>query len=151
LAYPGFAEALYIGNLVVKIFRVPFLGSVGANGRPLESKRGQLFEQSPISLRALGYNVEWRIPNCADFGDPTTGGRLVVIRSRARKSHVWNPHAFLLRLATPGLREETRKPGCTDLEIIDRELLPKRMFDRKKPTSPPGRGRWLDGRPVSGY
>src|SRR5581483_6805346 len=85
-----FAEALYIDNLLIE--NVPeFLswGPLGVNGRPLKSKRGQLFEQFIASLRALGYSVEWRVLNCADYGDPTTRRRLFIIARRGNKAIRW--------------------------------------------------------------
>ena len=131
-----FAEALYIDNLVIE--NVPeFLswGPLGANGRPMKSKRGHLFEQFIVSLRALGYNVEWRILNCADYGDPTTRRRLFVIARRGGKAVHWPEptHIPRVEIAETGLFQERRKPWRTAREIIDWELPSKSIFERKKP------------------
>jgi DNA (cytosine-5)-methyltransferase 1 len=130
-----FAEALYIENLIIE--NVPEFqswGPLGANGRPLKSKRGQLFEQFISSLRALGYSVEWRILNCADYGDPTTRRRFFLIARRGNKKITW-PEATHLPPAklVGGLFAETRKPWRTAREIIDWKLPSKSIFERKKP------------------
>lgn len=131
-----FAEALYIDNLVIE--NVPeFLswGPLGANGRPMKSKRGQLFEQFIASLRALGYNVDWRILNCADYGDPTTRRRLFVVARRGGKTVRWPEptHIPAAEILKSGLFKETRKAWRTAREIIDWTLPSKSIFERKKP------------------
>lgn len=131
-----FAEALYIDNLVIE--NVPeFLswGPLGANGRPMKSKRGQLFEQFVSSLKALGYNVDWRILNCADYGDPTTRRRLFVVARRGGKAVRWPEptHIPASQVAMGGLFNETRKPWRTAREIIDWGIPSKSIFERKRP------------------
>lgn len=131
-----FAEALYIDNLLIE--NVPeFLswGPLGVNGRPLKSKRGQLFEQFIASLRALGYSVEWRVLNCADYGDPTTRRRLFIIARRGNKAIRWpDPtHVPATQLSQDGLFADERKPWRSAREIIDWSIPSKSIFDRKKP------------------
>lgn len=131
-----FAEALYIDNLIIE--NVPeFLswGPLGADGRPMKSKRGQLFEQFIASLRALGYNVDWRVLNCADYGDPTTRRRLFVIARRGGKPVRWPEptHVPAAQIIGGGLFQESRKPWRTAREIIDWGIPSKSIFERKKP------------------
>lgn len=129
-----FAEALYIDNLIIE--NVPeFLtwGPLGANGRPLRSKRGHLFEQFIASLRALGYAVEWKILNCADFGDPTTRRRLFIIARRAKKIRWPEPTHVPPAQLTKRLFTDARKPWRTAREIINWNLPSKSIFERKKP------------------
>lgn len=130
-----FAEALYIDNLIVE--NVPEFqswGPLGANGRPLKSKRGQLFQQFIASLRALGYRVEWRVLNCADYGDPTTRRRLFVIARRNKAIRWPEPtHIPASKLAYAGLFAEERKPWRTAREIIDWSIPSKSIFERKRP------------------
>ena len=52
------------------------------NGRPDKSRRGLYFEQWVRSLWGLGYDVEWRILNAADYGDATSRVRFFL---QARK------------------------------------------------------------------
>ncbi len=77
------AEALRPGTILVE--NVPeFIGwgGIGADGRPLKSKRGATFGAWVTALESLGYRVQWRILCAADYGDPTT--RRVV---KPRKIH----------------------------------------------------------------
>lgn len=131
-----FAEAVYIDNLVIE--NVPEFqswGPLGVNGRPLASKRGHLFEQFISSLRALGYRVEWRVLNCADYGDPTTRRRLFVIGRRGNKQIRWpDPtHVPATKIANAGLFTEARKPWRTAREIIDWSIPSRSIFERKRP------------------
>lgn len=131
-----FAEALYIDSIVIE--NVPEFMSwapLGANGRPLKSKRGQLFEQFIQSLRALGYKqVEWRVLNCADYGDPTTRRRLFIVARRNKVIRWPEPtHIPASEIAKYGLFAETRKPWRTAREIIDWSIPSKSIFERKRP------------------
>jgi DNA (cytosine-5)-methyltransferase 1 len=129
------AEALYIDNLVIE--NVPEFvswGPLGANGRPMSSKRGQLFEQFISSLRALGYSVDWRVLNCADFGDPTTRRRLFVVARRGGKPVKWPaPTHVPAAEFSKNLFSESRKPWRTAREIIDWTIPSQSIFERKRP------------------
>lgn len=131
-----FAEALYIDNLIIE--NVPEFqswGPLGTNGRPLKSKRGHLFQQFIESLKALGYRVEWRVLNCADYGDPTTRRRLFLMARRGSKSIHWPEptHMPAAKLLVPGLFADARKPWRTAREIIDWTIPSKSIFERKRP------------------
>jgi DNA (cytosine-5)-methyltransferase 1 len=131
-----FAEALYIKNIIVENVReFQTWGPLGANGRPLKSKKGQLFEQFIASLKALGYNVDWRVLNCADYGDPTTRERLFIVARRGNKQIRWPEptHVPTAKIADGGLFGEDRKPWRTAREIIDWSKPGRSIFGRKKP------------------
>jgi DNA (cytosine-5)-methyltransferase 1 len=81
-------------------------GPVGTDGRPLKSKKGQLFKAWVASLRALNYRVEWRLLNAADYGEATSRTRLFVIARLGNKKikwpkptharHEWEPAAKII-------------------------------------------------------
>lgn len=130
------AQVLYIDNIVIE--NVPEFqswGPLGANGRPMKSKRGALFQQFIESLKALGYKVEYRVLNCADYGDPTTRRRLFVIARRGNKTIHWPEptHVPASQLLNQGLFKETRKPWRSAREIIDWSIPSKSIFERKRP------------------
>lgn len=128
------AESLYIDSIIVE--NVPEFqswGPLAANGRPMKSKRGHLFQQFIASLRALGYNVEWKVLNCADYGDPTTRQRLFVIARRGGKPIRWPEPTHMPASKLGGLFAETRKPWRTAREIIDWSIPSRSIFERKKP------------------
>lgn len=84
------ASELYIDKIIVE--NVPEFegwGPLGANGKPLASRRGETFAAWVNALAAIGYRVEWRVLNAADYGDPTTRRRLFVQASRGRAAIRW--------------------------------------------------------------
>lgn len=54
-------------------------GPLGADQRPLASRKGQTFAAWLQTLRALGYTVETRVLNAADYGAATSRRRLFVM------------------------------------------------------------------------
>ena len=54
-------------------------GPVDLNGRPIKALAGQDFQAWANELAALGYRLEWRILNAADYGVPTIRTRLYLI------------------------------------------------------------------------
>ena len=88
-------QELYVRNLLVE--NVPEFttwGPVGVNGRPLKSKKGETFTAFVNALKSLGYRVDWRIINCADYGDATTRERFFLMGTRGRKKLAWPVQAF---------------------------------------------------------
>jgi DNA (cytosine-5)-methyltransferase 1 len=134
------AQVLYIDNLIIE--NVPEFqswGPLGANGRPMASKRGELFQQFISSLKALGYKVDYRVLNCADYGAPTTRRRLFLIARRGNKKIVWPEPTHVAPVAAKAsmsLFAETRPNWRTAREIIDWSRPSKDIFDRKKPLAP---------------
>lgn len=130
------AQVLYIDNLIIE--NVPEFqtwGPLGANGRPMVSKRGELFQQFVASLKALGYKVEYKVLNCADYGAPTTRRRLFLIARRGNKAIRWPEPTHVKPTAKKqaGLFAENRPNWKTAREIIDWTMNSKDIFDRKKP------------------
>ena len=50
-------------------------GPLSAAGRPIEARKGDCFKAWIAAIEARNYLVEWRILNCADYGDATTRKR----------------------------------------------------------------------------
>jgi DNA (cytosine-5)-methyltransferase 1 len=133
------AEALYIENILienVKEFRS--WGPLGAEGRPIKRLKGELFLQFLESLRALGYRVEEKILNAADYGDPTTRERLFVIARRGGRKIIWpkQTHAApeKLRKQKGGMfAGQELIPWVPAREVIDWSLQGQSIFNRKKP------------------
>jgi DNA (cytosine-5)-methyltransferase 1 len=134
------AQVLYIDNLIIE--NVPEFqswGPLGANGRPMKSKRGELFQLFVANLKGLGYKVDYRILNCADYGAPTTRRRLFLIARRGNKKIVWPEPTHVPPVAKGAslpMFAETRLPWRTAREIIDWSRESKDIFDRKKPLAP---------------
>lgn len=52
--------------------------------RPIPERKGEFFNAFKSALVALGYSLEWRRQVCADYGDPTTRPRLILIARKYR-------------------------------------------------------------------
>lgn len=138
------AQELYIDNILIE--NVPEFrdwGPLGANGKPLKSKKGETFRAFINALRSLGYNVEDRILNAADYGDPTTRKRLFIIARRGGKPIAWPERSHSAQGGT-SLFNST-KPYRTAREIIDWDLPSQSIFSRKKPLAPTTMARILAG------
>ena len=123
------AEALYIDNILIENVReFRSWGPLGANGRPLKSKRGETFHAFLTALRSLGYNVEHRILNSANYGDPTTRERLFIIARRGGKKITWPEQTH----GSDPLFGKL-KPWRAAREIIDWSIPGASIFDRKRP------------------
>ena len=122
------ASELRIENILIE--NVPEFrswGPIDGRGRPLKSRRGETFQTYLNTLRGLGYTVEARVLNAADYGDPTTRRRLFIIARRAKPIRWPEPtHAKPDTLA-PG-----QKPWRAASEIIDWSIKGESIFGRKR-------------------
>jgi len=104
-------------------------GPLDADGRPIKSRQGITFEAWLRALESLGYAVDWKIINAADFGSATTRKRLFVRASKSGvikwpcPTHAPEGHAGL----------EPWKPAK---EIIDWSIKGESIFKRKRPLKP---------------
>jgi DNA (cytosine-5)-methyltransferase 1 len=118
----------------VKEFRT--WGPIGSNGRPLKSKKGEIFNQWIKCLEACGYKVEHRVVRSADVGDPTTRERLIVMAVRGNLKCVWpNPtHSKVSAADLFTSNLPTWKSARN--HVIDWKVPGKSIYSRKKPLSP---------------
>lgn len=103
-----------------------------ANHRPLGSRKGDVYRSFIAALEMIGYKVEDRIINAADFGDATTRERLFIMARRDRKKIIW-PVPSHGRIGSDDLFGNYRQPWRAAREIIDWTIPGKSIFDRKKP------------------
>ena len=131
-----FPQELYIESIIIENVReFTRWGPLGADGRPLKSKIGQTYQAYLDALRALGYTVQERILNSADFGAATTRERLFIIARRGNRPIVW-PHQTHTK--DPHSQDLFRKmkPWRPAKTIIDWDTPGKSIFNRKKPLAP---------------
>lgn len=138
------AEALYVENILVE--NVPeFLewGPIGASGHPLKSKKGETFAAFVSGLRSLGYRVDWKILNAADYGDATTRNRLFVQARRGNRPIAWPEptHSASGDATLFGARRRWRPAR----EVIDWSVKGTSIFGRKKPLAPKTLARIAEG------
>lgn len=107
-------------------------GPLNKDGKPIKKLKGSCFRAWVAAIEARNYTVEWRIVNCADYGDATSRRRffLKAVRRGCGKirwpepTHAENPQPDLFGTLKPwrGVRE------CLDLTDTGRSI-----FGRKKP------------------
>lgn len=107
-------------------------GPLDSKLRPIEKRKGELFNAWLKNLEALGYRTDWRILCAADYGDPTTRKRLIVQAVRGRRRIVWPDPSH-----SPTGDDLFAKPKWRAArEIIDWSLPSQSIYERKKHLSP---------------
>lgn len=104
-------------------------GPLNDRGQALVSRKGETFAAFMAGLASLGYRVEWRVLNAADYGDATTRRRLFVQARRGRGAIVW-PEPTHAEEPTPmfgGPRWRSAR------EVIDWSLPSRSVFARERP------------------
>lgn len=97
--------------------------------RPIASRKGEYFHRFIRKMQSLGYVVDWRILNAADYGDPTTRKRLFIIARKGNMIH-W-PEASHHKNGGDifGVRPKWKAAR----EIIDWSINGESIFNRKRP------------------
>jgi DNA (cytosine-5)-methyltransferase 1 len=100
--------------------------------RPIKSRKGEYFNAWLSAIRALGFKLDWRIVNCANYGDATTRERFFLIARSDGKKLRWGEYthakAPAIDLFGPGLMKWR---GAR--EIIDWKLKGRSIYNRKRP------------------
>jgi DNA (cytosine-5)-methyltransferase 1 len=111
-------------------------GPLGEDGQPDPAQAGDTWCAFVGALRELGYVVEWRTLNAADFGAPTSRKRLFMVARCDGAAIAWP--------------KPTHGPGRalayrTAAECIDWSLPVPSIFDRKKPLAEATQRRIAEG------
>jgi DNA (cytosine-5)-methyltransferase 1 len=92
--------------------------------QPIPERKGETFRRWAGRLRGLGYSVDWRILNAADYGAPTSRKRLFLV---ARRDNL------PIRWPEPTHGPARPQPYRTAAECIDWSIPTPSIFGRKKP------------------
>lgn len=93
--------------------------------RPIKSRRGEFFRAFVGALEGLGYRVEHRVQVAADYGDPTSRARLILIARHGGREVRW-PEAT----HGPGRGKPYRTAReCIDWSLKGRSVLERRLCD----------------------
>ena len=111
-------------------------GPLGANDRPLASRKGETFAAWVGALTSLGYRVDCRVLNAADYGAATSRRRLFVVArldggARGRGPMLW-PERTHAPQGTTSLFG-TCQPWRAAREIIDWSDEGRSIFGRTRP------------------
>lgn len=101
--------------------------------RPIKAAKGETFAAFIGMIRGLGYAVDWRVLNAADYGAPTTRRRLFIqaVRNDVDKSIIW-PEATHAKLS-PNLTLSPMSSWVPARDIIDWSIPTQIIDERKKP------------------
>ena len=105
-------------------------GPLNRRRHPIKSKAGTTFARWVSQLRDLGYAVEWRVLNAADYGAPTTRRRLVIVARCDGLPIVWPERTYAPK-NHPDTINGKFKPWRSAAEIIDWTLPCPSIFDSK--------------------
>jgi len=98
-------------------------GPIEDDGTP--SRNGETFEQWINSLHALGYSVDWQVPNAADYGDATSRERLFIMARREGRPEFPDP--------THSDADDELPDRRTAAEIIDWSDPGESIWTRSRP------------------
>ncbi len=129
-------DQLFVRRLIIE--NVPEFvdwGPLTKAGKPIKKLKGSCFHAWIAAIEARNYTVEWRIVNCADYGDATSRRRffLKAVRKGCGKirwpepTHAENPQPDLFG------RELTKWRGVR--ECLDLSDLGTSIFNRDRPLS----------------
>jgi DNA (cytosine-5)-methyltransferase 1 len=128
---PYWLENLKVKRLIIE--NVPEFQSWGPlddNGQPVKEAKGETYKAFISAIRSLGYAVEWRVLNAANYGDPTIRRRLFIQAIKGTGNKIQWPDVTHSEkpFSVHGL--PTWIPAR---EIIDASLHGESIFKRKKP------------------
>lgn len=127
-------DQLFVRRLVVE--NVPEFvewGPLTAAGRPIESRKGACFQAWVKALEARYYTVEWRVLNCADYGDATTRRRFFLQAVRKGCGRIVWPEPEYAEDPQPTLFGPPLKRWRGIRECLDLSDTGTSIFNRRKP------------------
>ena len=114
-------------------------GPLDAEGKPDKAHKGETFKAWVKMIESLGYNVEYRVLCCADYGDATSRRRFFLIAVRRDVGvPVWPKPTHGNHVT--GLPQWRGAGECLDLENIGRSI-----FGRERPLAEKTLARLADG------
>ncbi len=115
--------------LIENVPELQFWAPLDRKGHPIKSKKGTIYKSWIEAIRALGYKVEAKVLNAADYGAPTSRSRLFILAKKHGEISWPEP--------THSRKMEGGKPRWRAArEIIDWSLEGESIFTRKKPLAP---------------
>lgn len=112
--------------------------------RPIKRREGEYFIRWMETITNIGHKADFKVLNCADYGDVTTRERFFLMSRSDGKRLAW-PDPTHAKLPAADMFRGALKPWRAAREIIDWEIKGRSIFDRKKPLSPNTLARILHG------
>ena len=108
-------------------------GPLTAAGKPIQSKKGDCFRAWINSIEKRNYIVDWRVLNCADFGDATTRKRFFLQAVRRGCGKIVWPEPEYAENPEPSLFGPALKKWRGIRECLDLSDTGKSIFNRDRP------------------
>lgn len=126
-------ELLRVDHVLIEnVVEFQTWGPLDAKMRPVKARKGETYRAFLAALESLGYRVEARALNAADYGDATTRLRLFIQATRGR-AIAWPEPTHAKRHGASLIR--TTAPWRAAREVIDWSLPSQAISERKKPLS----------------
>lgn len=100
-------------------------------GKPIKSRKGEYFRAWCAALKTIGFRLDWRVLNCADYGDVQTRRRFFLIARSDKGPLRWPEPSHTRGGATDLLG--SRRIWTPAADIIDWTRKGNSIFTRKKP------------------
>lgn len=122
-------------------------GPLGADSRPVPEQRGSYFMMFINALRGIGYMVDWRVCNAADYGAPTTRRRLFIqcVKIGSGKTLMWPEITNAENVEDSDLFDCRVSPWIPASEVIDWSIPCQPIDERSKPLAPATMRRIMNG------
>jgi DNA (cytosine-5)-methyltransferase 1 len=114
-------------------------------GKPIKERKGEYFRAWVAAIEGLGFVVDWRVLNAADYGDATTRRRFFLMARSDGKPIVW-PEPTHAKEPTGKLKRW--RPAR---DIIDWDQPGASIFTRKRPLAPKTIARIMAGAKKFGW
>ncbi len=127
-------DQLFVRRLIIE--NVPeFIdwGPLTKDGRPSKSGKGACFRKWIEAIEVRNYKCEWRILNCADYGDATTRRRFFLQAVRKGCGKISWPEPTHAENPETDLWGHTPKRWRGVRECLDFSDLGRSIFNRKSP------------------
>lgn len=108
-------------------------GPLTIDGKPIKRKEGECFRAWLQQFTARGYTYEWRILNCADYGDATSRKRFFLQAVKHGCGKIRWPEPTHAENPQPDLFGRTLKPWRGVNECLDYSDMGTSIFGRKNP------------------
>ena len=123
-------DQLYVRRLIIE--NVPEFvdwGPLNKDGKPIKRLKGACFVAWVRAIEARNYHVEWRIVNCADFGDATSRRRFFLKAVRKGCGRIRWPEPTHTENPEPDLFGNVPKKWRAVRECLDLSDLGRSIFD----------------------
>ena len=120
-------------------------GPLNAKNMPIKKMKGKFFIHFIEGIKLRGYDVDWQVVCCADYGDATTRKRLFIKAVRHGCGKIEWPQPTHAESQKPDLFGTKLKKWRAIRECLDFDDIGKSVFNRPKPLAEKTMRRIADG------